>query len=70
MKYSVYKSLFEKIDVKRNVQTYHNKNMYKCEAALQKSLIKLWLEDMFRIDVQNENQIKTMYRLKQFRINV
>ena len=70
MKYSVYKSLFEKIDIKKNVQAYYDENMYKCETALQKSSIELWLKDMFRIDIQNENQIKIMYKLKQFRINV
>ena len=70
MKHSVCRNLFEKIDTKRNVQTYHNRDVYRCEMTLQKLSIKLWLEGMFRIDVQNENQMKTMYRLKQFRINV
>ena len=70
MKHSVYKNLFEEINIKKHVQTYHDENMYKCKTALQKSSVKLWLKDMFRIDVQNENQIKTMYKSKQFRINV
>ena len=69
MKHSVCKNLFKKINIKRNVQTYHNKDIYRCKVILQKSSVELWLKGMFR-DIQNENQIKTMYRLKQFRINV
>ena len=70
MKHSVYKSLFKKVDTERNVQAYYDEDMYRCETALQKSSVELWLEGMFRINIQNENQIKTMYRLKQFRIDV
>ena len=69
MKYSVCRNLFKKINAERNVQTYHDEDMYRCKMALQKSSVELWLKGMFR-DVQNENQIKTMYRLKQFRIDV
>ena len=70
MKHSVCRSLFEKIDAEKCVQAYYNRDVYRCEMTLQKSSVELWWENMFRIDVQNENQIKTMYRLKQFRINV
>ena len=70
MKHSVCRSLFKEVDAKRYVQAYHDEDMYRCKVALQKSSVELWLKGMFRIDVQNENQIKTTYRLKQFRINV
>ena len=60
MKHSVCKSLFEKIDAERHVQIYHDKDIYRCEVALQKSSVELWLKGMFRIDIQNENQIKTI----------
>ena len=70
MKHSVCRSLFEEVDAERHVQAYHDGDVYRCKAALQKSSVELWLEGMFRIDVQNENQIKTMYRSKQFRIDV
>ena len=69
MKHSVCRSLFEEVDAERNVQAYHDGDVYRCEVALQKSSVELWLEGMFR-DVQDENQIKTMYRSKQFRIDV
>ena len=63
MKHSVCKNLFKEIDAERNVQIYYKENVYRCKITLQKSLIKLWLKNIFKINVQrdeNNVQIKTI----------
>ena len=63
MNNSVCKSLIEKMNTEKNVQTHHNRDVYRCEMILQKSL-KLLLKGVFRINIQKEKkQYKSpMYR--------
>ena len=63
MNNSVCRNLIEKMNTEKNIQTHHNKNMYKYKMILQK-LLKLLLKSMFRINIQEE---KKQYKLQIYR---